>query len=162
MKKTDTIQAEINENTQNMQSTKTNTLELKDNHILIVSGRLNKVFLPYTKSEILSFLEQYPDEYSSVEDVINKEFILPLDYYMHHPITARFREAYSLIRDREAKNAIEAFSYAMNLMFRYDLNPTIIAACKTQQQLENYISCLEKNILNEFKDFEIRFEITPM
>lgn len=81
---------------------------------------------------------------------------------MHHPITARFREAYSLIRDREAKNAIEAFSYAMNLMFRYDLNPTIIAACKTQQQLENYISCLEKNILNEFNDFEIRFEITPM
>ena len=46
-------------------------------------------------------------------------------------------------------------------MFHYELNPAIIAACKTEQQLENYLECQEKNKLNEFKDFEIRFEVLP-
>ena len=48
------------------------------------------------------------------------------------------------------------------MMFRHDLNPTIIAACKTQEQLEHYLSCLERNSLEEFKDFEIRFELNPL
>lgn len=135
---------------------------IKNNNILIISERLQKVFLPYTKTEILSFLKQYPNEYSSPEDVINHEFILSLNYYLHHPVTARFREAYFLIRDREAKSILEALKFATNIMFRYEINPAIIAACKTQQQLENYISCLEKNSLNDFNDFEIRFEINPI
>lgn len=143
-------------------TTNSENQEMQSNPILIVSERLQKVFLPYTKAEILSFLEQYPEEYSSAEDVIEKEFVLSLNYYMHHPVTARFREAYSLIRDREAKSVMEALKYALNIMFRYDLNPTIIAACKSQQQLEHYISCLERNALSDFKDFEIRFEITPL
>ena len=87
---------------------------------------------------------------------------MPLDYYIKHPVLSRFREAYSLIRDREAKSVVEAIKYSMNLMFSYDLNPTIIAACKTQEQLENYLTCLENNELDNFKDFEIKFEISPL
>lgn len=96
------------------------------------------------------------------QDVINKEFILPLDYYIKHSVIARFRESYSLVRDRESKSVIDAFKYALDIMFKYELNPAIIAACKTQEQLEHYLSCLERKKLDEFTDFEIKFEINPL
>ena len=50
----------------------------------------------------------------------------------------------------------------MDMMFHYDLNPTIIAACKSQDQLENYLECLKNKNLSDFKDFEIKFEIVPL
>ena len=81
---------------------------IQNNNTLIISEKDNKVFLPYTVSEIQSYMEKYPKEYKSLEYVINKEFILPLDYYTKHPSLARFREAYSLIRDREAKSVFDA------------------------------------------------------
>lgn len=143
-----------------------NTLNNEDafegNDTLLVSEKLKKVFLPYTKHEVSMYLEQYPDAYQSYQDVVNKEFVLSLDYYMKHPVVARFREAYSLIRDRESKSVIDAFKFAIDIMFHYSLNPVIIAACKTQEQLEHYLACQEKNKLDEFKDFKIRFEITPL
>ena len=134
----------------------------KENDTLLVSEKKKKVFLPYTKQEITLYLEQYPDSYTSFEDVVKKEFVLSLDYYMKHPVVARFREAYSLIRDRESKSVIDAFKFAIDMMFRYDLNPVIIAACKTQDQLEHYLSCLEKNTLDNFTDFNIKFEVNPL
>ena len=132
----------------------------EENHVLRVSEKNNKVYLPYKKSELALYLEQYPDAYASYDDVIRKEFILPLDYYMKHPVVARFRETYSLIKDRESKSAMDGLKYAFSLMFKYELNPVIIAACKTQEQLENYLEALEKNKLDEFKDFEIKFEVS--
>ena len=134
----------------------------EENDTLLVSEKLKKVFLPYTKQEISLYLEQYPDSYKSYQDVVNKEFILSLDYYMKHPVVARFREAYSLVRDRESKSVIDAFKFAIDIMFHYSLNPAIIAACKTQEQLEHYLACLDKNKLDEFNDFKIKFEITPL
>lgn len=112
---------------------------IQNNNTLIISEKDNKVFLPYTVSEIQSYMEKYPKEYKSLEYVINKEFILPLDYYTKHPSLARFREAYSLIRDREAKSVFDALKYALNIMFKYDLNPAIISACKTEEALNLYI-----------------------
>ena len=32
----------------------------------------------------------------------------------------------------------------------------------TQNQLENYLDCLESKKLNEFTDFEIKYEISPL
>ena len=148
---------------------KTNNLAVDDdieddkpNSVLLVSEKEKKVFLPYSKSEIDLYLDQYPDEYDSFADVVRKEYILPLDYYMRHPLIARFRESYSLIRDREAKSIIDAFKYAMSIMPLHNLNPVIIAACKTQQQLDDYLECLSKNKLTDFKAFDIRFEIAPL
>ena len=142
-----------------------NTIDEKtfeDNDTLLISEKLKKVFLPFSKHEILLYLEQYPDSYKSYEDVINKEFVLSLDYYMKHPVVARFREAYSLVRDRESKSVLDAFKFAVDIMFHYSLNPIIIAACKTKEQLEDYMDCLEKNKLDEFKDFKIKFEVNPL
>lgn len=133
----------------------------KDNNVLIISEKDNKVFLPYRIEEINAYLEQFPDQYSSFESVVVREFILPLKYYMSHPVLSRFREAYSLCRDREAKPVLESLKYSIDMMFNRRLNPAIIAACKTQDQLSNYLDCLDKNNLKNFKDFEIRFEMNP-
>ena len=133
----------------------------ENNNLLLVSEKDKSVYLPYSKEEVLAYLQQYPDKYTSFDDVVNKEFIFSSDLYLKHQVVARFRETYALIRDREAKSVLEAFKYAMDLMFHYDLNPVIIAACKSQTQLENYIKCLEKKDLSKFDDFEIKFEVTP-
>ena len=135
---------------------------IQNNNTLIISEKDNKVFLPYTVSEIQSYMEKYPKEYKSLEYVINKEFILPLDYYTKHPSLARFREAYSLIRDREAKSVFDALKYARNIMFKYDLNPAIISACKTEEALNLYIECLENKDLSKFNLFKIEFRLNPL
>lgn len=158
------ITAEINE--REMNETVLNELEnseVKENsNVLLVSEKSKKVFLPYTKNEIIAYLEQYPNQYKTFKSVVEEEYILPLDLFVKHTVIARFRESYSLIRDRESKSIIEALKYAMDMMFKYELNPAIIAACKTQEQLERYIECLNKKRLEEFKDFEIIFEINPI
>lgn len=136
--------------------------DIKDNLELIVSERQKRVYLPYTKSEIEEFLENYPDEYKTAKDVIEQEFIADISIYNKHPILARFREAYSLYRNKEMKSPIDSLKFAMDIMFRSDLNPTIIAAVKSEKQLENYIECLEKNKLEEFKYFTITFEVNPI
>ena len=115
--------------------------------------------MPYKKVEIEDYLKQYPNKYKTYKDVINNEFIVPLSYYQHFPVIARFREAYSLVRDREGKSIVEALKYAMDLMLKSELNPAIIAACKYQDQLDHYLECMESNSLEEFTDFEIKFDV---
>ena len=134
----------------------------ENNNCLLISETKEKVFLPYSKTEILEYLDKYPHQYTSFEDVVKQEFIYPTDYYLKHPAVSRFREAYALIRDREALSIFEAFKFAMDMMFNYNLNSAIIAACKSKNQIENYLECLESGKLENFKDFEIKFEVAPM
>ena len=60
------------------------------------------------------------------------------------------------------KSVIEAFKRAVEVMFDSRINPTIIAACRTEEQVNNYIYCLERNDLDSFKDFKIVFDMAPM
>lgn len=133
-----------------------------DNPYLIVSEKDKKVYLPYKVSEVYSYLEKYPNSYSSFKDVIKKEFVLSLDYYTKRPAYTRFRESYNLIRDREGKSILEALKYSFDLMFKDNLNPAIIAACKTQEQLDDYLTCLDHNNLNAFNHFKIQFNVNPL
>lgn len=161
-----TVKTLVNHKVADVQDNDNNIIEESsihsDNLVLITSESDNKVYLPYKVSEVEAYLEQYAEDYSGFEDVVEKEFVIPLEYYMKHPTTARFRETYSLIRDREGKSIVEALNYAFTLMFKYDLNPTIIAACKTQEQLDDYINCLETDRLDKFNHFKIEFRINPL
>lgn len=132
-----------------------------ENKVLIISEKENKVYLPYKKTELKAYLSQYPTSYYSYKNVIEKEFILPLNYFMNNPSMARFRETYSLYRDREATSVIEALKKALSLAFKSELNPAVIAACKTKKQLNNFILCLDENKLNDFSDFEIIYDVKP-
>lgn len=132
-----------------------------ENKVLIISEKENKVYLPYKKTELKAYMSQYPTSYYSYKNVIEKEFILPLNYFMNNPSMARFRETYSLYRDREATSVVEALKKALSLAFKSELNPAVIAACKTKKQLNNFILCLDENKLNDFTDFEIIYDVKP-
>ena len=115
-------------------------------------------------ADVQNYFRMYSIKFSNVlqEDLQKQEFIYPTDYYLKHPAVSRFRETYALIRDREEKSIFEAFKFAMDMMFNYNLNPAIIAACKSQNQLEHYLDCLDNKTPNDFKDFEIKFEVAPL
>ena len=136
--------------------------DIEDNLILRVSESEKKVFLPYTKIEIQKFLENYPKDYKNAKDVVEQEFTSHISIYNKRPAFARFREAYSLSRNREMRSAIDSFKYALEIMFKSEINPTIIAAVKSEKQLQDYIECLENNDLKSFKHFDIIFEVTPI
>ncbi|MCI8290651.1 MAG: hypothetical protein HFJ25_00105 [Clostridia bacterium] len=136
-------------------------INTNENTTLIISEKENKVYLPYKRTELKAYMSQYPTEYYSYKNVIEKEFILPLNYFMNNPSVARFRETYSLYRDREALPSILALKKALSITFKQELNPAIIAACKTKKQLDNYLLCLNENKLDDFVDFEILYDMNP-
>ena len=136
-------------------------LGMTENETLIISEKENKVYLPYKKTELKSYMSQYPNSYYSYKNVIEKEFILPLNYFSHNPSMARFRETYALYRDREALSMIESLKHSLQLAFKSELNPAIIAACKTKKQLNNYLMCLNENKTEEFADFKIVYDMNP-
>ena len=136
------------------------TLEnLQDNPVLRIYA--DKVKLPYTKKEIEDLMKAYPDYYKTVQDVITKEFVVHMSTYKY-PILARFKEAYYLCRHKEMKSILDSFNYAKSIMFRSDINPYIVAAVKSQRQLEDYITCIDENKLDEYPHFKIIFEVTPL
>ena len=42
------------------------------------------------------------------------------------------------------------------------LHPAIISACRNLNELDVYIDCLDKNELDDFKIFKIKYELYPM
>lgn len=132
---------------------------LKDNPVLRICER--RVELPYTKKEVEDFMKEYPDDYRTPQDVISKEFITRMSIYKKHPILSRFKETYYMCRTKEMMSIFDSFNFAKNIMFRSDINAYIIAAVKSKRQLEDYIECLEKNKLDEYKYFKIIYEINP-
>ena len=63
-----------------------------------------------------------------------------------------------MIIHKENGSVIRALDLALELMFKYNLNPIIIAACRNLDELDMYLDCLDENELFDFKCFQIRFE----
>ena len=45
--------------------------------------------------------------------------------------------------------------------FNNSLNPAIITACKSLEELDLYLDCLESNSLDKFEPFDIKYEVLP-
>lgn len=133
-----------------------------DNETLIISEKTNKIYLPYKIAELVNYIDNYPNVYSSLSDVVEQEFILPFDYFMKHPYKSRFFETYNLIRNRQGRSPISALGYGLKLIHKTNLNPAIIASCKNEEELKNYIYYLDSNRLNEFKAFNIIYQVNPL
>ncbi len=133
-----------------------------DNSDLIISERTHYIYLPYKTDELINYIENYPEVYSSLSDVVKREFVLPFDYYISHPIKSRFEETYNLIKNREHKSSIDALKVALRISKMDNLNPAIIAACKTEYDLNNYLYHLSKNEVKNFKMFNIIYDINPL
>ena len=125
---------------------------------LVISEEQKRVILPYTIAEIKEKLISQTQKYTSIQEVIDNEYTKPISYYKFSAI-ARFREAYRLVRDRENGSKIKALELACELFLNYNLHPAIITACKTLDQLDVYLACLEDNTLDEFEFFDVKYEI---
>lgn len=131
-----------------------------DNDTLIVSEKDQKAYLPYKYGDIEKIYNENKDKYSSLRDVIDKEYVLPLNRF-RHSISSRFRETINLVLHKENKSIFKALDLAFELMFEYKLNPIIIAACRNLEELDIYLDCLEEDELFDFRCFKIKFEVTP-
>ena len=127
---------------------------------LVISEMKGKVILPYKISEVNDILFNDNDKYSSIEDVIEKIYTKPIKEYRFSAI-ARFREAYKLVIEKEHKSKMKAFSLASELFANYNLHPAIITACKSLDELDIYLACLEDNSLDDFPFFDVKYEVAP-
>ena len=91
-------------------------------------------------------------------EIIHDLYIIPLSRF-NHPAFSRFRETYKFVKTKsDKKSFIKALDLSLELMFKYDLNPIIIAACRNMDELDIYLDCLEEKELYDYKCFEIRYE----
>lgn len=127
---------------------------------LVISEIRNQVILPYNLENIKLYFNNHLGEFESIEDLIKKNYTFPLSHFKPAAI-ARFREAYSLIKNKEKGSRFNALSLAFELLVNYNLHPAIIAACKSIDELDIYLACLEENELESFKKFNIKYEIPP-
>ena len=131
-----------------------------DERILLISEKDQKAYLPYYYTDINKIYEENPDKYHNIQQVIEDKYIIPLEKFKNSSF-ARFRETYNLMRYKEKKSIFETFDFSLELMFKYELNPIIISACRNLDELDTYLNCLEKNNLDNFNYFKIHFEIMP-
>ena len=127
---------------------------------LVISEIQKKVILPYRLDKVEDILLTNSAKYKSIQDVIDKLYTRPIKYYKSAAV-ARFKEAYILMRRREHSSRLKALSLASELLLNYNLHPAIISACRNIDQLDIYLACLEDDTLNEFKFFDIKYEVAP-
>lgn len=132
----------------------------EDNNILIISEKEQKAYLPFYYSEVETIFKNSSNQYATLQDVVNDLYIVPLSKFKNSAIS-RFRESFQLIRDKEKGSITKALDLGLELMFQYELNPIIIAACRNLDELDIYLDCLEENQLYDFSCFEIKFEVSP-
>lgn len=128
-----------------------------DNNILIISEKDQKAYLPYKYEDLQKIYKNPNNKYGSIIEIIQNLYVVPLKKFENFSIS-RFREAFNLVRHKEHSSFIKALDLAIELMFKHNLNPIIIAACRNLDELDIYLDCLEENELFDFKCFEIRYD----
>ena len=140
--------------------TTTEISDIKDNNVLLISETQNKVFLPFKVSDLELKLKENPKKYNSIQDLIDAEYVFSLSKYKNSSV-ARFKEAYSLMKNRENASFSKCLDLALELAFKYNLNPAVISACKNLDELDIYLDCLDDLALDDFKIFDIKYEVPP-
>ena len=135
-------------------------LEPHDYNFLTVSEKEQKAYLPFFYNDIKTIFKNSKNRFINMQDVVNKLYVMPLDNFKNSSIS-RFKESFNLIRYKEHGSILKAIDLGLELMFKYELNPVIISACRNLDELDIYLDCLEQNELQNFKCFEIKFEIMP-
>lgn len=131
---------------------------LLDNNTLLISEKKNAVILPYKHEEIKKLLET--ENYTSEDEIIEKLYTIPLSEFNNSAIS-RFNEGYKLITKKEKGSFSEALDLGLELMFKSNLHPALIRACKNIKELDFLLDCIEQNRLSDFSLFKIKFEMCP-
>ena len=138
-----------------------NSAELKSNNTLLISEKLGKVVLPYRAEEVLEILKNENNKYNSADEVIEDKFVRKLSDFKIQ-FASRYKETMKLARERENYSFGDAVLLATEMMKKRFLHPAIISACRTLNELDVYLDCLDKNELEDFKIFKIQYELYPM
>lgn len=131
-----------------------------DNELLIISEKNQKAYLPYKYNDLEAIYNSSCGKYKSFNEIINDLYVLPLENFKNSSFS-RFRETFNLITKKEHKSIIEALDLALELMFKAELSPIIIAGCRNLDELDIYLDCLDENDLENYPCFSIRFEVAP-
>ncbi len=132
--------------------------KISENDTLLISEKQQKIFLPYTLAELSTYTNSSE---KSIEDVVEESFTLSITKFKN-PTVSRFKESYNLAKNKSGYSILKSFNFAVEIMFKYSLNPAIIVACKNVEELKEYLTCLKEQKLDLFKPFKIRYEINPM
>ena len=163
-KNTDSIIVDsLNNNSNYIYSNVTNTdspCNLLVNNTLVISEVRKQVILPYNLENVKTYFNNNLDKYSSIEEVIKQNYVYPISHFKPFAIS-RFKEAYKLMRKKEHSSRMNALSLAFELLTNYNLHPAIIASCKSIDDLDIYLACLEDDRLDNFSKFGIKYEIPP-
>lgn len=117
--------------------------------------------MPYKYSDIKDIFEKNSSNYKTMQDVVNNLYVLPLERFKN-PSIARFREAFNLIKTKDNGSIAKALDLGLELIFKHELNPIIISACRNLDELDIYLDCLDSGELDDFNCFEIKFEMAPV
>ena len=134
---------------------------VKNNDTLLISEEKNQIILPYKAKEVIEILNNEPDKYENAEDVIIQIFTRPFSDYRFQ-IKSRFHETMKLAREREKYGLLDSIVLSTEMMAKRMLHPAIISACRTLNELDVYLDCLDKNETDQFKIFKIKYELYPM
>ena len=138
-----------------------NEQKIDDNDTLLISEIQKKVFFPYSGKEVEDIFENNPDKYGSIEDVIKENFTRPItDFKDLH--FSRARETFILLTQRESYSGLESLELTLEMFRKRYLHPAIIAACRNLNELNVYLDCLDKNEIDDFQIFKIKYEIYPI
>ncbi len=136
-------------------------IHIKNNNTLLISEKQGKVILPYKAEEVLRIFNKEKSKYSSVGEVIEDKFTRNFSDFKIQ-FASRYAEAMKLARDRENYSFMDAITIATEMMKKRFLHPAIISACRTLNELDVYLDCLDKNELEDFKIFKVKYELYPM
>ena len=131
--------------------------EIFDNNTLRISEIDKKIYLPYTVEEVKEVLND-SGKYNSEQEVVENHFTIPTSTYMNF-FTGRYKEVVSLIG--RTPDCEVGKMFALGQMFNTKVHPAIIRSCKTMNEYYYYLKCLENNNLEDFKVFDIKFEVPP-
>ena len=135
-------------------------LPLQDNNNLIISEKDGLVYLPFKVEDLKKEYIEKHKKYKGLIDLINHEYILPINKYKN-TVTSRFKEAYSLMVNKEKESALSGLELGLEVAFNYSLHPAVISACKSLNELDEYLDALDAKDMSSFKRFKVEFEVLP-
>lgn len=156
------IEDDEDENDENNKEeiTSNSEIELDDDTKIIEKTLIysnNSIILPYSTEDLCAYFSNNPEKYTSLKDIIRKEYTIGLNDIKNTPKT-RFIEIFNLAKNKSNLSLPKATSIASELSFNPNIDPVIVKACSSIEELDSYIDCMENNKLNKFNGFKILYK----
>ena len=134
------------------------SFDKSNNKVLFISYKNNYAILPHTTEDLEKAFSDNPEKYSSLQDIIDKEYTISLKDYKIDSSSTVYDECFNIAKNKCNYNSLKAMKFANSAKRIEGANPLIIRACNNVNEVEFYLNCLENNKLDEFNLFKIEEE----